>query len=72
MIYIEQPIGVGFTQGKPDIDDEVELGQQFIGFWKNFFDAFELQGRKTYVTGESYGGYYVSVLSISLDSSADR
>ena len=44
MIYIEQPIGVGFTQGKPDIDNEVELGQQFIGFWKNFFDAFELQG----------------------------
>ena len=27
IIYIEEKIGAGFTQGKPDIDDEVELGQ---------------------------------------------
>jgi carboxypeptidase D len=56
MVYVEQPIGVGFTQGTPNITNEVELGLQFVGFWKNFVSAFRLQGCKTYITGESYGG----------------
>jgi carboxypeptidase D len=59
MVWIEQPIGVGFTQGTPNITNEVELGQQFVGFYKNFMDTFDLQGREIYLTGESYGGYYV-------------
>jgi len=59
MVWIEQPIGVGFTQGTPNITNEVELGEQFVGFYKNFMDTFELQGRDIYLTGESYGGYYV-------------
>lgn len=59
MLWVEQPVGVGFTQGTPDIVNEVELGQQFMGFYKNWVDDFQVQGRKVYVTGESYGGYYV-------------
>lgn len=30
-----------------------------MGFYKGFVDAFELHGREVYLTGESYGGYYV-------------
>lgn len=59
MVWIEQPIGVGFTQGKPNITNEIELGEQFVGFYKNFMKTFDLQGRDIYLTGESYGGYYV-------------
>ncbi|KAF2234151.1 serine carboxypeptidase [Viridothelium virens] len=59
MVYVEQPVGVGFTQGTPDISNEVELGQQFVGFWKNFMQAFQLEQRKVYITGESYAGYYI-------------
>ncbi|KAK4908903.1 hypothetical protein LTR49_022266 [Elasticomyces elasticus] len=29
MIWIEQPVGVGFSQGTPNITNEVELGEQF-------------------------------------------
>jgi carboxypeptidase D len=63
MIWIEQPIGVGFSQGTPNITDEVELATQFRGFWKSFFDTFDLHGWETYVTGESYAGYYVPYIA---------
>ena len=52
MLWVEQPVGVGFTQGTPNITDEVELGLEFIGFYKNFIDAFQLHGAKTYLTGK--------------------
>ncbi|KAF2200240.1 alpha/beta-hydrolase [Delitschia confertaspora ATCC 74209] len=63
MIWIEQPVGVGYTQGTPNITDEVELAQEFIGFYKQFVDAFDAHGYKVYVTGESYAGYYVPYIA---------
>ena len=59
MVWVEQPVGVGFTQGTPNITDEVELAQQFAGFYKQFSKAFGLQNRKIYIAGESYAGFYV-------------
>jgi carboxypeptidase D len=56
VVWVEQPVGVGFSQGTPNITNEVELGQQFTGFWRNFVETFGMQGYKTYITGESYGG----------------
>lgn len=63
MLWVEQPVGVGFSQGTPNITNEVELGQQFIGFYKQFVEAFGVQNRKVYLTGESYGGYYVPYIA---------
>jgi carboxypeptidase D len=63
VIWIEQPVGVGYSKGKPNITNEVELGHQFTGFWKNFIDTFDLKGATTYITGESYGGFYVPYIA---------
>lgn len=63
MIWVEQPIGVGFTQGTPNITDEVELGMQFVGFYKQFVETFGVQGWDLYLTGESYAGYYVPYIA---------
>lgn len=62
-LWVEQPVGVGYTQGTPNITNEVELGQQFIGFYKQFVDAFQVHGAKVYLTGESYAGYYVPYIA---------
>lgn len=43
----------------PNIRNERELADQFIGFWANFMRTFSLEERKVYVTGESYAGFYV-------------
>lgn len=63
MVWIEQPVGVGFTQGTPDISNEVELGLQLAGFWKNFVTAFGMENFDMYLTGESYAGYYVPYIA---------
>lgn len=59
MLFVEQPVGVGYTQGESDIVDEIGLAQEFMGFYKQWVDLFQAQGNKVYITGESYGGYYV-------------
>ncbi|KAK4104925.1 alpha/beta-hydrolase [Parathielavia hyrcaniae] len=58
MVYVEQPVGTGFSTGTPTITNEEELAAQFMGFWKNFIDTFGMHGYKVYITGESYAGYY--------------
>jgi carboxypeptidase D len=71
MLFVEQPIGVGYTQGTPNITNEVELGLEFIGFYQNFVDAFALDGVTTYITGESYAGYYVPYVADAFITAAD-
>ena len=72
MLWVEQPVGVGFTQGTPDIVNEVELAQQFMGFYKNWVDDFQVQGSKVYITGESYGGYYVPYVADAFINANDK
>lgn len=55
MLWIEQPVGVGFSQGVPNITNEVELGLELIGFYKSFVDTFDVHSYDVYLTGESYG-----------------
>ena len=71
MLWVEQPVGVGFTQGTPDIVDEAMLAQQFMGFYRNWVDIFQAQDKKVYVTGESYGGYYVPYVADAFISAND-
>jgi carboxypeptidase D len=54
MLYIEQPVGTGYSQGTPNIKDEDDLAAQFVGFLQQFLEIFpELKGKTTYLTGES-------------------
>jgi len=54
---VEQPVGVGFSQGVPNITNEVELGLELAGFYKQFTKTFDVAGWDLYLTGESYAGY---------------
>ena len=71
MVWVEQPVGTGFSQGTPTATNEEEVGQQFLGFWKNFIDTFGLQNRKVYITGESYAGYYVPYIADAMLNTND-
>ncbi|KAF2249389.1 carboxypeptidase cpdS precursor [Trematosphaeria pertusa] len=59
MVWVEQPVGTGFSQGTPTATSTEEAAQQFLGFWKNFLDTFGLTNRKVYIAGESYAGKYI-------------
>ncbi|KAH6643429.1 serine carboxypeptidase [Truncatella angustata] len=59
VLWIDQPVGTGYTSGEPTYHNESEVADQFRGFWKNFVDTFGMHNYKVYVTGESYAGLYV-------------
>ncbi|KAF2135504.1 uncharacterized protein K452DRAFT_303502 [Aplosporella prunicola CBS 121167] len=72
MLWVEQPVGVGFSKGTPDITDELGMAKEFLGFYKQFVDTFELHGNKVYVTGESYAGYYVPYIADAMIQANDK
>ena len=63
VIYVEQPIGTGFSPGTPTAQNEEDVADQFMSFWKNFVDTFSMTGYKVYITGESYAGMYVPYIA---------
>ncbi|MCJ1311098.1 hypothetical protein MMC25_004768 [Agyrium rufum] len=63
MIWIDQPVSTGFSPGNITINNEHDVTTQFMGFWKNFMTTFGLQGRKVYITGESYAGQYIPYIA---------
>ncbi|KAF1814096.1 alpha/beta-hydrolase [Eremomyces bilateralis CBS 781.70] len=63
IVFVEQPVGTGFSQGTPTATSEEEVAEQFLGFWKNFMDTFKLHNKHIYVVGESYAGYYVPYIA---------
>ena len=71
MVWVEQPVGTGFSQGTPDATDETDVASEFLGFFKNFVDSFGLQNRKVYITGESYAGYYVPYIADAMLNTND-
>ena len=67
MVYIDQPVGTGFSpaiNGTPQqIVNEEDVAIDFMAFWKNFMETFDIQGRKVYITGESYAGQYIPYIA---------
>ncbi|KAK5010180.1 hypothetical protein LTR28_011373 [Elasticomyces elasticus] len=63
MLWVEFPIGLGFSYGEVTATGEEDVAQDFIGFFKNFETVFGIKNYKIYVTGESYAGRYVPYVS---------
>lgn len=66
IVWIDQPVGSGFSQGTVTAKDEFDVARQFMGFWKNFIDTFSMQGYTVYVTGSSYSGMYSPYISSAM------
>lgn len=60
---MDQPVGTGFSQGTPSALNEDDVADQFMQFWKNFIDTFDMTGYKVYIVGESYAGMYVPYIA---------
>ncbi|KAF5383431.1 hypothetical protein D9757_006170 [Collybiopsis confluens] len=64
MLWVEQPVGTGFSQGTPNITNDDELAAQLVGFFGQFLEVFsELKGKDFYLSGESYAGFYVPYIA---------
>ncbi|UZP38848.1 hypothetical protein NXS19_006664 [Fusarium pseudograminearum] len=65
VVYIDQPVGVGFSKitDRDDIAVSLEQGARDVHSFLSAFsqDVFpELAGRPWHITGESMGGHYVT------------
>ncbi|WFD35820.1 carboxypeptidase D [Malassezia cuniculi] len=64
VVWIESPVGVGFTKGEPTIQGMYGQARQMYGFLQQFFDTFsELKGKRLWFTGESYAGKYIPYIA---------
>lgn len=61
VLYVDQPVGVGYSTGPNQTTDNSDVTQGFINWLKAFYAEFpELMTKTTYIAGESYAGVYVS------------
>ena len=68
MVYIEQPVGVGFSvaDGKLKYGD-AQAAEDNLAFVKGFFDLFpQYKKNDFYLTSESYGGHYLPTASLAI------
>ena len=56
----------------PTATNEEEVAAQFLGFWKNFVDTFDLHKYKVFITGESYAGYYVPYIADAMFNATNK
>ncbi len=75
MIYLESPVGVGFSYSDDDADykcsDDTTANDNMLAMEK-FFELFpEYKQQDFYITGESYGGVYVPTLAEAIIKNND-
>ncbi|XP_047999033.1 venom serine carboxypeptidase-like [Leguminivora glycinivorella] len=70
VIYIDNPVGVGFSFTKNQkgyCTDETQIGAQLYSTLTQFFQLFpDLQQNDFFITGESYAGKYVPALAYTI------
>lgn len=64
IVFLDQPVGVGFSYGSPLLGDMSVGAEEFISFMLSFYDLYpEFKTRKLYITGESYAGKYIPIFA---------
>jgi len=74
MIYVDQPIGTGFSYSDPEefLTNMDGAAAEFVTFMANLYEMYpQFKGKPLYMTGESYAGKYLPRYSNALlDSNA--
>lgn len=64
LLYVDNPLGTGFSTGGPEVTNEAEMAADMYVFLQNFFELYpQYANLDFYITGESYAGHYVPALS---------
>ncbi|QSZ32269.1 hypothetical protein DSL72_001843 [Monilinia vaccinii-corymbosi] len=66
VLWVEQPVGTGFSIGEVTATSEEEIAEDFVKFFLNFQKTFGIKNFKIYVAGESYAGRYVPYISVAM------
>eukprot|EP00035_Acanthoeca_spectabilis_P022681 m.445179 g.445179 ORF g.445179 m.445179 type:complete len:460 (-) comp19195_c0_seq1:99-1478(-) len=66
VLWIDQPVGAGFSYGEPPVVDENQVANDVYNFLEGFFEKYQSRGYQKlpfFVFGESYAGHYVPAVS---------
>jgi len=64
MLYVEHPIGTGYSVGTPTATNQTDVSRDLFGFFNQWLQVFpEMGGKNFWLSGESYAGYYVPYLA---------
>lgn len=63
MLFVDQPIGTGYSRGTPTATSQPESAQQFLAFLKKFQTLFGISNFRIFMTGESYAGRYIPYIA---------
>lgn len=67
VIYIDQPVGTGFSFSESFVTNQTEVGAHLYDALTQFFTLFpELQTNDFFVSGESYAGKYIPAIGYTI------
>lgn len=66
MFRVDQPVGVGFSNGTPTATDEEDIAADFVNFFQEFQKTYGIKNFRIFLTGESYAGRYVPFISAAM------
>lgn len=71
LLYVDQPVGTGFSHGKVDgyVHNETQVAEDMYSFLQQFLAVFtDLQGRDFFIFCESYGGKYCPAVAAEINN----
>lgn len=73
VIFLEQPIGVGFSYGDEKVGDSYAAAKDVFIFLELFYQKFpQFLKNDFHVAGESYAGHYIPAIASEIINHADR
>ena len=67
VVYVDQPIGTGYSYGHKNITDGKQIGDFIIKFLNKFYQKFpDMKSNNFYISGESYAGKYLPAIATSI------
>jgi len=73
MVFVDQPVGVGYSYGHKKVTEMKQIGEDIIKFFQGFYKKYpDMKQRKLYISGESYAGKYLpGIASAIIDFNQD-
>ncbi|EGR32735.1 serine carboxypeptidase family protein, putative [Ichthyophthirius multifiliis] len=74
IVYVDQPVGTGFSKAGLNefVVDENGVAADFFQFLQDFYTLFpQYAGREMFVTGESYAGHYIPAITAKIVTEKD-
>lgn len=64
MLWIDQPVGTGFSRGEAKNMSMVEVAEEFNGFLVSLYSSFpKLHGKNLWLAGESFAGKFIPYIA---------